>query len=117
MILILGKMIFFMENHDQLAIDEELSDEKFTNDLTQELKIEGQQMSYNFILGEWQKSAKKSLSFLFEDKVYENWWMSNQVSIIVFKIKHPLWICGSHNLKILLKWLIKFINLIIPKIK
>ena len=74
MILILGKMIFFMENHDQLAIDEELSDEKFTNDLTQELKIGGQQMSFDFILGEWKKkSAKKSLSFLFEDKAYENW--------------------------------------------
>ena len=52
--------------------------------------------------------------FLFEDKTYENWWMSNQVSIIVFEIEHPLCICGSHNLKILLKWLIKLKNLIIP---
>ena len=31
-------------------------------------------MSFDFILGEWKKkSAKKSLSFLFEDKAYENW--------------------------------------------
>ena len=41
--------------------------------------------------------------------------MSNQVSIIVFEIEHPLWIRGSHNLKILLKWLTKFRNLIISK--
>ena len=41
--------------------------------------------------------------FLFEDKTYENWWISNQVSIIVFEIEHPLWIRRSHNLKILLK--------------
>ena len=40
---------------------------------------------------------------LFEDKAYENWWMSNQVSIIIFEIEHALWICGSHYLKILLK--------------
>ena len=107
----LGKNDFFMENHDQLAIDEELSDEKFTNDLTQELKLVGQQMSYDFILGERQENVKESMNinkpldsmFLFENKVYENWWMSNQVSIIVFEIEHPLWICGSHNLKILLK--------------
>jgi hypothetical protein len=46
-------------------------------------------MSFDFILGEWKKSAKESLSFLFEDKAYENWWMSNQVSIIVFEIEHP----------------------------
>ena len=31
--LILRKMIFSMENNDQLAKDEEFSDEKFTNDL------------------------------------------------------------------------------------
>ena len=68
-------------------------------------------MSYNFILGEWQENAKKLMDinkpldsmFLFEDKAYENWWMSNPVSIIVFEIEHPLWICESHNLKILLK--------------
>ena len=110
-----------MENNDQLAKDEEFSDEKFTNDLTQELKLVGQQMSYDFILGEWKENAKESmdinkpldLMFLSEDKAYENWWMSNQVSIIVFEIEHPLWICGSHNLKLLLKWLIKFKNLII----
>jgi hypothetical protein len=54
------------------------------------------------------------LMFLFEDKSYENWWMLNKGSIIVFEIEHPLWICGSHNLKILLKWLIKLKNLIIP---
>ena len=52
--------------------------------------------------------------FLFEKKAYENWWMLDQVSIIFFEIEHRLWICGSHNLKILLKWLIKFKNLIIP---
>ena len=112
---------FSMENNHQLAKDEEFSDEKFTNDLTQELKLVGQQMSYDFILGEWQENAKESMDinksldsmFLFEDKAYENWWMSNQVSIIVFEIEHPLWICGSHNLKLLLKWLIKFKNLII----
>ena len=39
------------ENNDQLAKDEEFSDEKFINDLTQELKFMGQQMSYDFILG------------------------------------------------------------------
>ena len=108
-----------MENNDQLVKDEEFSDEKFTNDLTQELKLVGQQMSYDFILGKCQKKSmdiNKLLDsmFLFEDKAYENWWMSNQVSIIVFEIEHPLWICISQNLKILLKWLIKFKNLIIP---
>ena len=49
----LEKNDFFMENNDQLAKDEESSDEKFTNELTQELKLVGQQMSYDFILGEW----------------------------------------------------------------
>ena len=80
-------------------------------------------MSYDFIHGKWQENAKESMNinkpldsmFLFEDKTYENWWMSNQFSIIVFEIEHLLWTCGSHNLKILLKWLIKFGNLIIPK--
>ena len=118
----LEKNDFSMENNDQFAKDEKLSDEKFTNDLTQEFKLVGQQISYDFIFGEWQENAKKSMDinkplysiFLFEDKAYENWWMSNQVSIIVFEIEHPLWIYGSHNLKILLKWLIKFKNLIIP---
>ena len=43
--LILRKMIFLIENNDQLAKDEEFSTEKFTNDLTQELKLVGQQMS------------------------------------------------------------------------
>ena len=52
-----------MENNDQLAKDEEISDEKFTNDLTQELKLVGQQMSYDFIFGEWQESAKKIIEF------------------------------------------------------
>ena len=78
-------------------------------------------MSYDFTLGEWQKNAKESMDInkpldsmlLFEDKAYENWWMSNQISIIVFEIEHLLWICGSHNLKILLKLLIKLKNLII----
>jgi hypothetical protein len=123
----LEKNDFSMENNNQLVKDEEFSNEKFTNekftnDLTQELKFVGQQMSYDFILGEYQENAKKSMDinkpldsiFLFEDKTYKNWWMSNQVSIIVFEIEHLLWICGSHNLKILLKWLIKFKNLIIP---
>ena len=32
---------FFMENNDQLAKNEEFSDEKFTNDLTKELKLVG----------------------------------------------------------------------------
>ena len=46
--LILRKNDFSMENNDQLAKDEEFSDEKFTNDLTQELKLVRQQMSYDF---------------------------------------------------------------------
>ena len=50
--LILRKMIFLMENNDQFAKDEEFSDEKFINNLTQELKLVGQQMSYDFIFGE-----------------------------------------------------------------
>ena len=37
----LEKNDFSMENNDQLAKDEEISDEKFTNDLTQELKLVG----------------------------------------------------------------------------
>ena len=49
----LEKNDFSMENNDQLAKDEEFSDEKFTNDLTQELKFVGQQMSYDFIFDEW----------------------------------------------------------------
>ena len=104
----LEKNEFSMENNDQLAKDEEFSDEKFTNDLIQELKLVGQQMSYDFILGEWQENAKESmdinkpldLMFLSEDKAYENWWMSNQVSIIVFEIQHPSWLFGSHDLKV-----------------
>ena len=110
----LEKNDFSMENNDQLAKDEEFSDEKFTNDLTQELKFVGQQMSYNFIFREWQESAKKSLSILFKDKGYEKWWMTNKISNNFFEIEDPFWICGSHNLKILLKWLTKFKNLIIP---
>jgi hypothetical protein len=35
----LEKNDFSMENNDQLAKDEEFNDEKFTNDLTQELKL------------------------------------------------------------------------------
>jgi hypothetical protein len=50
----LEKNDFSMENNDQFAKGEKLSDEKFTNDLTQELKLVGQQMSYDFIFGEWQ---------------------------------------------------------------
>jgi hypothetical protein len=90
----------------------------FTNGLTQELKLVGQQMFYNFILGEWQENAKESMDinklldliFLFEDKAYENWWMSNQVSIIVFEIEHPFWLFGSHDLKAFSKWLLQFKN-------
>ena len=57
----LEKNDFSMENNDQLAKDEKFSDEKFTNDLTQELKFVGQKMSYDFILGEWQENAKESM--------------------------------------------------------
>ena len=79
--LILRKNDFSMENNDQLAKDEQFSDEKFTNELTQELKLVGQQMSYDFIHGKWQENAKESMNinkpldsmFLFEDKTYENW--------------------------------------------
>ena len=42
---------FSMKN-DQSAKDKELSDEKFTNDLTQEIKLRGQELSYDFILGD-----------------------------------------------------------------
>ena len=55
----LEKNDFPIESSDQLAKDEEFSDEKFTNGLTQELKLVGQQMSYNFILGEWQKKCQR----------------------------------------------------------
>ena len=42
-------------------------------------------MCYDFIFGEWQESTKESMDinklldsmFLFEDKAYENWWMTN----------------------------------------
>ena len=57
----LEKNDFSMENNDQLAKDEEFSDEKFTNDLIQELKLVGLQMTYDFILGEWQENAKESM--------------------------------------------------------
>jgi hypothetical protein len=71
------------ENTNQFSKDETLIEEKSI--LTQELKLEGQQMSNDFILGEWQENAKESidinkpldLMFLFENKIYENWWMSN----------------------------------------
>jgi hypothetical protein len=48
----LEKNDFSMENNDQLVKDKEFSDEKFTNNLTKKLKLVGQQMSYDFILGE-----------------------------------------------------------------
>jgi hypothetical protein len=72
-------------------------------------------MSYDFIFGERQKIAKESMDmnkqldliFLFEDKAYENWWMSNQVFIIVFEIQHPSWLFGSHDLKVFSKWLLQ----------
>ena len=68
------------EKNDQFAKDRELSDEKFINGLTQEIKLGGQELSYDFILGEynfeWQKYANESMGkkdpafsmFLFEDK-------------------------------------------------
>jgi hypothetical protein len=70
-------------------------------------------MSYDFIFGEWQENAKESMDinkplhsmFLFEDKAYKNWWMSNQVSIIVFEIEHTHWLLGSHDLKSVSRWL------------
>jgi hypothetical protein len=46
---------------------------KFTIDITQELKLMGQQMSYDLIIGKWKESVKESLSFLFDDKAYEKW--------------------------------------------
>jgi hypothetical protein len=59
---------FSMEN-DQSAKDKELSDEKFTNDLTQEIKLEGQELSYDFILGDddlkWQGNANESMGFCY----------------------------------------------------
>ena len=77
----LEKNDFSMENNDKLAKDEEFSNEKFTNYLTQELKLVRQLMSYDFILGECQENAKESMDthkpldsmYLFEDKAYENW--------------------------------------------
>ena len=71
-----------LEINDQLTKDEKLSDEKFTNGLTQEINLKGQELSYDFILGEynfeWQKYANESMSkkdspfsmFLFQDKGY-----------------------------------------------
>ena len=72
---------FSMENNDQLAKDEEFSDEKFINDLTQESKLVRQQISYDFIFEKQQENAKESMDinkpldsmFLFEDRAYENW--------------------------------------------
>ena len=60
----LEKNDFSMENNDQLVKDEEFSGEKFTNELTQELKFVGQQMSNDFILGEWQENAKESMDII-----------------------------------------------------
>jgi hypothetical protein len=64
-------------------------------------------MSYDFIFEEWQESVKESLSFLFEDKTYEKWWMTNQFSIYVFEIKHPHWLFGSHDLEVFSKLLLQ----------
>ena len=64
---------FSMEN-DQSAKDKELSDEKFTNDLTQEIKLGGQELSYDFILRDdlkWHGNANESMGLLFKDKAYE----------------------------------------------
>ena len=41
-----------LEINDQLTKDEKLSDEKFTNGLTQEINLKGQELSYDFILGD-----------------------------------------------------------------
>jgi hypothetical protein len=94
---------FSIEN-DQSIKDKELSDEKFINDLTQEIKLGGQELSYDFILGDddlkWHGNANESMSLLFKDKAYEKLWMSNQVPSNVFEIKHPYWILGSHDLKV-----------------
>ena len=60
----LEKNDFSMENNDQLVKDEEFSGEKFTNELTQELKFVGQQMSNDFILGEWQENVKESMDII-----------------------------------------------------
>ena len=46
----LEKNYFSIENNDLLAKDEEFGNEKFTNNLTQELKLVGQQMSYDLVL-------------------------------------------------------------------
>ena len=51
MIYILRKNDFSIEN-DQSVKDKELSDGKFINDLTQEIKLGGQELSYDFILGD-----------------------------------------------------------------
>ena len=48
-----------MENTNQFSKDETLIEEKSI--LTQELKLGGQQMSNDFILGEWQENAKESM--------------------------------------------------------
>jgi hypothetical protein len=116
----LEKNDFSMEN-DQFVKGEELSDEKFTNGLTQEIKLGRQELSYDFILGEynleWQKYANESMGkkdppismFLFKDKGYEELWMSNQIFIhsYVFETKHLNWLFGSHDLKVFSKLLVK----------
>ena len=71
-------------------------------------------MSYDFILGEWQENVKESMNinkpldsmFLFENKVYENWWMSNQVSIYVFEIECSQWLFGSQDFELFSRWLV-----------
>ena len=92
MICILRKMIFLWKN-DQSVKDMELSDEKFINDLTQEIKLEGQELSFDFILGDddlkWHGNANESMGLLFKDKAYKKLWMSNQVPSNVFEIKNP----------------------------
>jgi hypothetical protein len=101
---------FSIEN-DQSVKDKELNDEKFINDLTQEIKLRGQELSYDFILGDddlkWHGNANESMSLLFKDKAYEKLWMSNQIPSNVFEIKHPYWILGSHDLKVFLRWLVQ----------
>ena len=47
------------------------------------------------------------LMFLFEDKAYENWWMTNQFSMNFFEIEYPHWLLGSHDLKSYSKWLLQ----------
>ena len=54
----LEKNDFSMENNDQLAKDKEFSDEKFTNGLTQELKLLGHKCPMILFLENGKKMPK-----------------------------------------------------------